>query len=136
MQALGALGALAQESRLRVFRRLVQAGSDGRAPGELAHELGLPAPTLSFHLAQLKGAGLVSVQREGRGLRYAADYAAMRDLVAYLLENCCGVTAAGAGRSAPACAPTPPSREVRAKDTSRRARGGRHEASSRPRRRR
>jgi len=89
-KAIAALGALAQESRLQVFRLLVQAGPKGRAVGEIAEALGLPGPTLSFHLAQLKGAGLARCQREGRSLIYSADYEAMSQLVAYLLENCCG----------------------------------------------
>ncbi|MGE0154060.1 MAG: ArsR/SmtB family transcription factor [Reyranellaceae bacterium] len=84
------LSALAQESRLAVFRLLVQAGEDGLAAGELAARLALPAPTLSFHLAQLKMAGLVRCRRESRSLIYTADYAAMNGLVAYLTENCCG----------------------------------------------
>ncbi|HME70375.1 MAG TPA: metalloregulator ArsR/SmtB family transcription factor [Myxococcota bacterium] len=89
MAALVALGALAQESRLRVFRALVQAGPDGRAVGEIADRIGRPGPTLSFHLAQLKGARLVRCRRKGRSLIYSADYEAMSGLVAYLLENCC-----------------------------------------------
>jgi DNA-binding transcriptional ArsR family regulator len=72
---------------------LVQAGPKGRAVGEIAEALGLPGPTLSFHLAQLKSAGLVRCQREGRSLIYSAHYEAMSHLVAYLLENCCGAVA-------------------------------------------
>ena len=98
------LSALAQESRLAVFRLLVQAGDAGMAAGELAGRLALPAPTLSFHLAQLKGAGLVRCRRESRSLIYTANYAAMNALLAYLTENCCsGGTAADC---APACAPS------------------------------
>jgi DNA-binding transcriptional ArsR family regulator len=87
--AVSALAALAQETRLAVFRLLVRAGSAGAAPGALARALELPAPTLSFHLKELRSAGLVTVRREGRTLRYAPDFAAMRRLVAYLSENCC-----------------------------------------------
>jgi DNA-binding transcriptional ArsR family regulator len=87
--AVVALGALAQESRLAVFRLLVQAGADGLPAGRIAEALDLPAPTLSFHLAQLKQAGLVTFRREGRSLIYVADYGAMNGLVAYLMENCC-----------------------------------------------
>lgn len=89
LRAVGALGALAQETRLRIFRALVQRGPDGLAAGRIATLIDLPGPTLSFHLAQLKRAGLVSCRREGRSLIYAADYAAIEGLVAYLTENCC-----------------------------------------------
>ena len=87
--AVAALAALAQETRLDVFRLLVRAGGEGAAPGEIAETLGIASPTLSFHLKELKGAGLVRVRREGRSLLYAPDFAAMRRLVAYLGENCC-----------------------------------------------
>ena len=88
--AVAHLSALAQESRLSVFRLLVQAGADGLSAGELAAKLALPNPTLSFHLSQLKGAGLVQCRRESRSLIYTANYAAMNDLLAYLTDNCCG----------------------------------------------
>ncbi len=83
------LGALAQENRLAVFRLLVGAGPGGLSAGAIGERLGLPGPTLSFHLAQLKQAGLVACRREGRSLIYAADFAAMTALVAFLTENCC-----------------------------------------------
>jgi DNA-binding transcriptional ArsR family regulator len=83
------LAALAQPHRLAVFRLLVVAGPDGRAAGDIAEAVGLPASTLSFHLAHLKRAGLVTAARGGRSLRYAADFAAMRGLVDFLGENCC-----------------------------------------------
>jgi ArsR family transcriptional regulator, arsenate/arsenite/antimonite-responsive transcriptional repressor len=88
--AVAALGALAQESRLDVFRLLVQAGPAGLPAGQIAERLNLPAATLSFHLNQLKHAGLVSFRRESRSLIYAAEYAVMNSLLAYLTENCCG----------------------------------------------
>ena len=88
--AVGALGALAQEHRLALFRLLVQAGQKGLAAGAIAEALGVPNSSLSFHLSQLQGAGLIAQRREGRSLIYSADYAAMDRLVAYLLENCCG----------------------------------------------
>lgn len=84
-----ALGALAQEHRLAVFRLLVQAGPDGMAAGALAERLGVRASSLSFHLAQLSNAGLVSQRRESRSIIYTADYAAMNGLIAFLTENCC-----------------------------------------------
>ena len=119
--ALAALGALAQESRLQVFRALVQAGPDGRAVGEIADERGLPGPTLSFHLAQLKHAGLVRCRREGRSLIYSADYEAMSDLVAYLLENCCAGKAHCAVPSARSASPKRKPREVSVRRQTRRS---------------
>jgi DNA-binding transcriptional ArsR family regulator len=94
------LNALAQESRLDVFRLLVQAGPEGLPAGQIAEKLDLPSATLSFHLSQLKHAGLVSCRRESRSLIYAAEYAAMNDLLAYLTENCCQGDAAGCGGGA------------------------------------
>lgn len=84
-----ALGALAQENRLRVFRLLVTAGLSGMAAGQIAEELAITANTLSFHLSHLKNAGLVAVRREGRSLIYSAEYGHARALVDYLTENCC-----------------------------------------------
>jgi len=87
---LDALGALAQPSRLAIYRALVQAGPEGRPAGAIAAALGLPAATLSFHLAQLAHAGLVQGRQQGRFIIYTADFAAMSGLVGYLTENCCG----------------------------------------------
>jgi DNA-binding transcriptional ArsR family regulator len=86
---IAALGALAQEIRLRVFRLLVTAGPAGLPAGQIAAELRVAPNTLSFHLAHLKNAGLVRCRRQARSLIYAADYDAMGALVAYLTENCC-----------------------------------------------
>ena len=99
-QAVTALGALAQEHRLALFRLLVQAGEDGLAAGAIADSLGVPNSSLSFHLAQLHRAGLIAQERRHRSLIYRADYAAMNRLVAYLMENCC----AGSGCGPSACA--------------------------------
>lgn len=88
-----ALGALAQEHRLAVFRQLVQAGDAGMAAGSIAAAIGIPNSSLSFHLAQLRGAGLIEQERRHRSLIYRANYPAMNALLAYLTENCC----AGAG---------------------------------------
>ena len=88
-QAVTALASLAQEHRLSIFRLLVQAGKDGLAAGAIAEKLGVPPSSLSFHLAHLNRAGLISQERQSRTLIYRADYAAMNRLVAYLLENCC-----------------------------------------------
>jgi ArsR family transcriptional regulator, arsenate/arsenite/antimonite-responsive transcriptional repressor len=84
-----ALAALAQEHRLEAFRYLVQQGADGAAAGAIADHLGIPASSLSFHLAQLERAGLVLRVRKSRSLIYSADFAAMGALVGYLMENCC-----------------------------------------------
>ncbi|MDP3823818.1 MAG: metalloregulator ArsR/SmtB family transcription factor [Burkholderiales bacterium] len=83
------LAALAQESRLRVFRTLVVAGPLGLTPGALSEELGVAATTLSFHLKELMNAGLVSQQRDGRNLIYRAAYDRMDGLLAYLTAHCC-----------------------------------------------
>ena len=95
--AVAALAALAQDNRLDIFRLLVQTGSEGLPAGEIADRLGLPAATLSFHLSQLKQAGLVTVRRESRSLIYAAEYTAMNGLLDYLTENCCQGDASGCG---------------------------------------
>ena len=87
--AVAALGALAQESRLEVFRLLVQQGPEGMPAGHVAQALGIPPATLSFHLAQLGQAGLVRSRREGRRIIYSADYAGMQELIAFLTEKCC-----------------------------------------------
>jgi ArsR family transcriptional regulator len=87
--AISALAALAQETRLDIFRLLVQVGPGGLAAGQIGERLGLPSATLSFHLNHLKHSGLVSFKREGRSLIYTAEYTAMNGLLAYLTENCC-----------------------------------------------
>ena len=89
INAVAKLGALAQENRLAIFRLLVEAGPAGLPAGAIGERLGLPGPTLSFHLSQLKQAGLVACRREGRSLIYAADFPAMNALVGFLTENCC-----------------------------------------------
>ncbi|PYQ01408.1 MAG: transcriptional regulator [Acidobacteria bacterium] len=89
-RVVDALGALAQESRLAVFRLLVRRGPAGLPAGEISERVGVPPTTLSFHLAQLSHAGLVSSRREGRSILYAADYEAMQGLLDFLTENCCG----------------------------------------------
>lgn len=87
--AVGALAALAQEHRLKLFRLLVQAGDKGLAAGAIADALGVPNSSLSFHLAQLRTAGLILQERQHRSLIYRANYPAMNALVGYLMENCC-----------------------------------------------
>jgi ArsR family transcriptional regulator len=88
--AIAALGALAQETRLDIFRLLVQKGPAGLPAGEIGARLGQPSPTLSFHLNQLRFAGLVTSWRESRSIIYSANFKAMNDLLTYLTENCCG----------------------------------------------
>jgi ArsR family transcriptional regulator, arsenate/arsenite/antimonite-responsive transcriptional repressor len=101
--AVEALGALAQEHRLALFRLLVQAGTKGMAAGAIAEVLGIPNSSLSFHLAQLRGAGLILQERRHRSLIYRANYPAMNALVGYLMENCC----AGADCAPAAASQTP-----------------------------
>ncbi len=94
--AVDALTALAHETRLDVFRLLVQAGPDGLAAGVVADALDVPSATLSFHLKELKRAGVVSCRREGRSLIYAPNFDAMNALIQFLTLNCCeGVAACG-----------------------------------------
>ena len=120
--AIRALGALAHESRLAIYRLLVQAGPAGLAVGAIGEKLELAPATLSFHLAGLRHAGLVSERREGRTLFQAADFGAMNGLIGYLSENCCQ----GADCGVTGCAP--------ATQTSKKV--ARHETPARARRRR
>jgi ArsR family transcriptional regulator len=87
--AVDALAALAQESRLDVFRLLVRAGQDGQTMGDLSSRLGIPGATLNHHVGLLKTADLVRATRRGRTITVTANYAKMRQLIAYLAENCC-----------------------------------------------
>jgi ArsR family transcriptional regulator, arsenate/arsenite/antimonite-responsive transcriptional repressor len=89
-QVIGALGALAHETRLAVFRLLVQRGPDGLSAGTIAETLGLPPSSLTFHLQQLTHAGLISQRRLSRQLFYATDFTAMNAVMGYLTDNCCG----------------------------------------------
>jgi ArsR family transcriptional regulator, arsenate/arsenite/antimonite-responsive transcriptional repressor len=88
-EAVGALAALAQETRLSIFRILVEAGAEGVAAGRLSESLGVAAPTLSFHLKELAHAGLVTARQEGRFIYYAADFERMAALMTYLTHSCC-----------------------------------------------
>jgi ArsR family transcriptional regulator, arsenate/arsenite/antimonite-responsive transcriptional repressor len=89
MDAVAVLAALAQDNRLDVFRLLLQVGPVGMQAGEIANILKLAPNTLTFHFDRLKGAGLVTVRREGRSMIYAARYETMNGLLAFLTENCC-----------------------------------------------
>lgn len=123
--AIKRLSAIAQEARLGVFRLLVKAGPEGIAAGDIARELAIAANTLSAQLLVLSNAGLLRARREGRSIIYAVNYEAMRDLLVFLTEDCCGgraeMCAPLAGIAARCC---PPSTGVR------------HEAPARSRRRR
>lgn len=105
--AIAALGALAQESRLAVYRLLVKRGPQGFTPGELAERLEIAAPTLSFHLKELQRVGLLLVRREGRFLSYTANYPHMRSLIDYLSEECCTLA------DVECCAPETTTRRLR-----------------------
>jgi ArsR family transcriptional regulator len=94
--ALAALAALAQESRLAVFRALIQAGAAGMAASKIAEQLGIPTSSLSFHLKELTHAGLITPNPDGRFVIYAANIGTMNALVGFLTENCCGGTPCGA----------------------------------------
>jgi ArsR family transcriptional regulator, arsenate/arsenite/antimonite-responsive transcriptional repressor len=89
-QAVQALSALAQESRLAIFRLLVQAGREGLAAGAIGEKLDLPPATLSFHLAGLTRAGLAQSRQDGRFVIYSANFESMNGLLGFLTENCCG----------------------------------------------
>jgi ArsR family transcriptional regulator, arsenate/arsenite/antimonite-responsive transcriptional repressor len=99
-RALGALGALSQETRLELFRLLVARGPEGLSAGVIAEKLGVAPSSLSFHLQQLAHAGLITQRRLSRQLIYSAEYGAMNELMAYLTENCCG-----RGACVPVCNP-------------------------------
>jgi len=101
-QAVESLAALAQRSRLAIYRRLVEAGPRGMAAGGIGEELELPPATLSFHLSHLARAGLVRSRQEGRYVIYSADFAGMNALVGFLTENCCGGVACAPRRRAAA----------------------------------
>ena len=122
-EALAALGALAQETRLDIYRLLVQAGAGGLPAGQIGEQLDLPSATLAFHLKELKNAGLATFTRNGRSLIYAAVYPTMNALLEYLTENCCQGNPAACDLGPIACTP------------SARSPGATHEAPARSRRR-
>jgi DNA-binding transcriptional ArsR family regulator len=115
MDAIEVLAALAQESRLTLFRLLVKRGPEGFTPTQLSEKLGVPGATLSFHLKELQRAGLIDVRREGRFLYYSPDFEHMNSLLGFLTENCCSL---GNKACAPACTPAvpenPPAKRKRA----------------------
>jgi len=122
--AIRRLSALAQDSRLAVFRLLMKAGPEGRAAGDIARDLGIPANTLSAQLLVLANAQMVRARRDGRSIIYSINFESMRDLLLYLTEDCCGgraeICAPLADVAARCCAPS---------------KGQRHETPARARRR-
>ena len=88
-EVIASLSALAQDSRLAVFRLLVKRGPEGYTPTQLGEKLDVPAPTLSFHLKELQRAGLIEARREGRFLFYSPNFPRMNELIGFLTENCC-----------------------------------------------
>ena len=96
-----ALSALAQDSRLGIFRLLITAGRDGLPAGEIGKKLGIPANSLSFHLTRLRYAGLVRGRRDGRQIFYAANFGNMTKLMDYLTENCCESSSEGCSPDCP-----------------------------------
>lgn len=89
IDAISVLSALAQESRLDIFRYLIQLGTEGAAAGQIGKHFSLPPATLSFHLKTLQNAGIIHSKRQSRYLIYTANFAKMNKLLAYLTENCC-----------------------------------------------
>lgn len=124
--AVKRLSAIAQEARLEVFRLLVKAGPEGMAAGEIARELDVAANTMSAQLLVLSNAGLIRARREGRSIIYSIAFDAMRDLLVFLTEDCCG------GR-AEMCAPLTGIAQMRCGGGKPR---GKHEAPARSHRRR
>jgi ArsR family transcriptional regulator, arsenate/arsenite/antimonite-responsive transcriptional repressor len=103
-QALSCLSAIAHETRLAIFRLLVQQGPDGMPAGEIALRLSVPPPTLSFHLKELEHAGLIQATRQQRQIIYATDYAGMRALIDFIMRDCCqGHPGLCGGIGMPAC---------------------------------
>ena len=101
-EVVASLAALAQESRLALFRLLVRRGPEGYTPTKLGESLGVPAPTLSFHLKELQRAGLIESRREGRYLFYSPNFTHMNQLLEFLTDNCCSLANQDCG---PACGP-------------------------------
>ena len=107
-EAVKALAALAQDTRLAIYRMLVQRGHDGLPAGTVAERLDVPAATLSFHLKELANAGMIESRQDGRFVYYSANYSRMNGLLEYLSENCCQ------GDAETACAPAPQLKRKRA----------------------
>lgn len=108
-----ALGALAHEHRLAIYRLLVEAGPEGLSAGDIADRIGLVPSSLTFHVQSLQRAGLIAQQRVSRQLFYSADFGTMNELVEYLTKNCCG----GAQSCAPVCKPAAPKANAKSRRT-------------------
>jgi ArsR family transcriptional regulator, arsenate/arsenite/antimonite-responsive transcriptional repressor len=120
--AVSSLAALAQETRLSVFRLLVQAGPTGMAVGEIGEALGTAPATLSFHLKELAHAGLISPRQDGRFIFYSASFARMTELLQYLTENCCAQDGAECDTAAGACMPNAASKPTHSRSRAKAAR--------------
>jgi ArsR family transcriptional regulator, arsenate/arsenite/antimonite-responsive transcriptional repressor len=107
---VGALGALAHEHRLAIYRLLVQRGPEGLSAGAIGESVGLVPSSLTFHLQNLQRAGLITQKRESRQLIYSVDFSVMNGLVGYLTENCCGNSSADCSST---CAPTQTTKTVK-----------------------
>jgi ArsR family transcriptional regulator, arsenate/arsenite/antimonite-responsive transcriptional repressor len=107
---IGALGALAHEHRLAIYRLLVQRGPEGLPAGAIGERVGLVPSSLTFHLQNLQRAGLIAQRRESRQLIYSADFVVMNGLVGYLTENCCGNSGAVCASN---CPPAQPAKAVK-----------------------
>jgi DNA-binding transcriptional ArsR family regulator len=110
VQVIEALGALAHEHRLAIFRLLIERGPEGLPAGRIADRVGLVPSSLTFHLQNLQRAGLIAQRRESRQLFYSADFAAMNALMSYLTENCCAESSAECAAS---CAPALPAKPAK-----------------------
>ena len=99
LEVVDSLAALAQESRLALFRLLVKRGPEGFTPSQLGEKLGVPKPTLSFHLKELQRAGLIEARREGRFLYYSPNFPRMNELIGFLTDNCCSLADKDCGPS-------------------------------------
>jgi DNA-binding transcriptional ArsR family regulator len=102
------LAALAQESRLQIFRLLVQKGPAGLCVSDISEQMNIAGATLSFHLKELNRAGLITARKESRHIYYAPDFAAMNSLITFLTENCCGGVPCNTG-----CTPSPKTRKAK-----------------------
>lgn len=112
-KTVDALGALAHDHRLAIYRLLVEAGPEGKSAGDIAERIGLVPSSLTFHVQSLQRAGLIMQRRVSRQLFYSADFAAMNKLVEYLTKNCCG----GAQSCAPVCNPVAPKTSAKSRRT-------------------
>jgi ArsR family transcriptional regulator len=119
-QVVAALAALAQDTRLAIFRRLVQAGMKGVSVGDIGAQVSAAPATLSFHLKEMVHAGLIDSRQEGRFIFYFANYARMNELLSYLTDNCCADDNTDCGPACNTeCAPTRPAKPAKAKPASR-----------------